>query len=75
MYFVYELVDPCTNSPRYVGITNNPNQRLQEHINRLDGSNTAKETWIQKLQEEHLSPSMKIIEIVQTKKEALNREK
>ena len=74
MYFIYELVDPRTNVVAYVGITNNPNARLQEHIS-CTGPNDGKKTWVRELQEEGYEPRMKILEVVDTKKEALAREK
>lgn len=74
MYFIYALTDPRTEIVAYVGITNNPNARLQEHIN-CTGPNDEKKTWTRKLQAEGYDPRMKILEVVDTKREALAREK
>jgi predicted GIY-YIG superfamily endonuclease len=74
MYFVYALVDPRTSIVAYVGITNNPNARLKDHISG-DGPNDEKKAWIQKLQEEGYEPCMEVLEIVDTKKKASEREK
>jgi predicted GIY-YIG superfamily endonuclease len=74
MYFVYALTDPRTDIVAYVGITNNPNARLQEHIS-CTGPNDEKKTWVRKLQEEGYEPRMKILEVVDTKGEATAREK
>lgn len=74
MYFVYALVDPRTDAVAYVGITNNPNARLKDHIGG-DGPNDEKKAWIQKLQEEGHEPRMEILEIVDTKKKASECEK
>lgn len=73
-YFIYELIDPRTDTPRYVGITATPNHRLQRHIDDSDTSNMEKRAWIRELMEEGLVPDMKIIETVRTRKEALARE-
>lgn len=32
MYYVYELVDPHTGTPRYVGMTRYPELRYQQHV-------------------------------------------
>lgn len=74
LHFVYELVDPRTDVVVYVGITNNPNQRFRVHLSDT-GTNKNKGEWIEQLQGEHLEPRMRILEIVETKEEALEREK
>jgi hypothetical protein len=62
-----------------VGITDNPNQRLRAHLGEAKPNgnkhNLKKCGWIEELQAEHLEPRMRILEIVETKREALDREK
>lgn len=48
-YYLYALIDPNLNSPKYIGITNNPSKRLQEHIE--DTAITKKTKWISSLKE------------------------
>jgi len=74
LHFVYELIDPRTDAVVYVGITNNPNQRFQAHLNDTE-TNIKKKKWIEQLQKEHFEPHMRILEIVETREEALEREK
>lgn len=73
MYFVYELIDPQTDATGYVGITNNPNARYQQHLQGKD-SNDRKNAWLQQLLAEKVTPKMNILEIVDDKKLALERE-
>lgn len=74
LYFIYELIDPRTETVAYVGITTDPNSRLQQHVNCVD-ENNEKIEWIQQLQKEALEPRMKILEIVETREEAIEKEK
>jgi predicted GIY-YIG superfamily endonuclease len=74
LYFVYELVDPRTDAVAYVGITDNPNRRFQAHLSDTE-TNDGKRMWVEQLQSEGLEPRMRILEIVETKEEALEREK
>jgi hypothetical protein len=48
MYCIYQLVDPRDNLPRYIGMTTGLDARFQQHM-RCDGSNPAKDTWIEEL--------------------------
>lgn len=73
-YFIYALVDPRTNEVTYVGLTNNPNSRFQDHMSNF-GTNIKKSNWIRQLRDEHLGPRMSILEIVDTKEAATEREK
>ena len=43
-YFLYSLNDPDSNIPRYIGITNNPEKRFNDHL--IDNHNTKKCKWI-----------------------------
>ena len=73
-HFVYELTDPRTDDVVYVGITNNPNLRFQAHLSDTE-TNDKKGKWIEQLREECFEPRMKILEIVETREEAFEREK
>lgn len=72
LYFVYKLIDPRDNTTFYIGITNNPNKRMMQHL--LINSNDKKYTKIHEIQEEGLTPTMQIIEMVDGKEAALERE-
>lgn len=48
-YYLYALIDPNLNSPKYIGITNNPDRRLREHIE--DTATSKKTKWISSLKE------------------------
>lgn len=61
MYYVYELVDPRTGVPGYVGITNNPKARHYQHLAMLDG-NIEKNSWIRRLEKEEIAPTMRILD-------------
>src|SRR5260370_27970157 len=74
LHFIYELIATRTETVAYVGITTNPNTRLQQHVNCMD-ENNEKIEWIQQLQKEALEPRMKILEIVETREEAIEKEK
>ena len=74
LYFVYDLIDPRTEKPRYVGITSNPNARLKRHLEDVD-TNPAKFAWISELATEGFEPRLHILEIVDSLKLAREREK
>jgi predicted GIY-YIG superfamily endonuclease len=74
LHFVYELVDPRTNDVAYVGITDNPNRRFQAHLSDTE-TNDEKRMWIEQLRSENLEPRMRILETVETREEAFQREK
>ena len=62
--FIYELIDPETNKPRYIGKTNNPKKRLQKHLNECNklGFWTPKNKWLLSLKDKGLQPMMNIID-------------
>lgn len=77
--FIYRWKDPrdsdeilCT---KYVGITNNPNMRIVQHL-LCDGRNKNKDAWMKELEELKLVPCFEIIEIVyEGRSHAREREK
>src|SRR5438105_386511 len=60
-YPVYRLVDPRDLAVFYVGITNNPEARLKQHL-ACDGSNPDKDARIQEIGQQGLQPLMEGIE-------------
>lgn len=65
-YYIYSLIDPNTNEIRYIGKTNNPDNRLKRHLQscyleKYD-KNTYKSNWIKSLLRENKNPIMEIIE-------------
>lgn len=74
MYYIYELVDPRNNVTRYIGITNNPEIRLNRHLGRYDG-NEQKNNWIEEISNANLSIQMNVIETVETLEEARTQER
>lgn len=62
--YIYSLSDPNTNQIRYVGKSDNPQIRLNEHIRKCKYSNTHKNNWIKSLLNKNLKPVMEILDIV-----------
>lgn len=62
--YIYILVDPISNQIRYVGKSNNPEQRYKNHKNRCRDKNTHKRNWINKLRLLGKYPEIEIIDIV-----------
>ncbi len=74
MYYVYELVDPLTNEPRYIGITNNTKARYSQHLALRDG-NIEKNSWVRRLAKQGVKPIMRILETAPTKEQAAAKER
>lgn len=56
-YYVYYLHDPNNDKVRYVGISKNPKQRFNAHMNpSFSHENTHKTNWINKLKLSGLKP-------------------
>lgn len=77
-YYLYALIDPILNSPKYIGITNNPERRFKEHIE--DVSDTKKTRWIKSLKEGGKVPSIKVLkdtnnvlQIIEWEKECISK--
>lgn len=62
--FIYILKDPLTNEVRYVGKTNNPENRLKRHMSnyQLVESWTSKNKWLIYLKKQNLVPIMEVID-------------
>jgi hypothetical protein len=59
--YVYTLCDPRTDEPHYVGATQNPKQRLSQHIS--GNSNENVQEWISELEDVGLEPEMSLIRV------------
>jgi len=74
-YFIYQLVDPRDNLPRYVGITQSMKARYDQHV-AGELSNLQKNAWVQDLRRVNLLPLMKELERIDSSEfEALQRER
>jgi hypothetical protein len=62
--YIYILKDPISNEIRYVGKSNNPENRLKRHLNSnsLLESWTSKNKWLLNLKKKGLSPIMEVID-------------
>lgn len=77
MYHVYVLVDPdAPDEVRYVGITNNLNKRLTQHIysSKTYPNGTKKENWIGKLLSEGRKPLLIPMDSAPTEQEVFELE-
>lgn len=59
-YYLYNLIDPNLNIPKYIGISCDPNRRFKDHLK--DKSDTPKTKWIQKLKSGGQIPILKIVQ-------------
>jgi len=62
--YLYELLDPRDNLPRYVGITKNLKNRYNNHIIGEINRKCPKSSWIKSLKKLNLLPIMRVISIV-----------
>jgi hypothetical protein len=67
MRYIYTLSDPSTMEIRYVGQTNEPKRRFNDHISssineNSDSYDTYKARWIRKLINDNLLPIMNIVD-------------
>lgn len=60
--YIYALLDPETNEIRYIGKTDNPSERLKNHLN--EQGKWHRINWIKSLKKRGLKPIMQIIEEV-----------
>ena len=61
---IYTLSCPINGDVRYIGKTNNPEQRLKNHLNKARDYNTHKRNWINKLRNQGFKPIFTIIDEV-----------
>jgi hypothetical protein len=71
MYHVYELRDPVTGRPRWVGHTGDTTNRLKQH---LGGQNKSTTNWIADLKRRHLAPTLVLVSKTSSKKKSLSTE-
>ena len=60
--YIYGLIDPVTDTIRYVGKSNNPARRFGYHM-RTANDGTHRGNWIENLKKRNLSPRMIILEV------------
>lgn len=73
--YIYTLSDPRNGNVRYVGKTINPRMRYGTHIvNHEHSEGGAKRAWISDLKSSGLAPQMIIIEEVEGRENAADRE-
>lgn len=61
--YIYALIDPATNEPRYVGRTSNPDQRYKLHLAwQSEAGNSPKRQWIAALSKAGLRPLLQVLE-------------
>lgn len=64
--YIYTLSCPITSEVRYVGKSDNPQERLNKHQNNLNNTKykTPKWSWIKSLRDKGFKPTMQVIDIV-----------
>ena len=62
--YIYTLIDPITKEIRYVGKSDNPKERLIEHIRKNKYIKTYKNIWIQSLTKKDLKPILEVVDTV-----------
>lgn len=62
--YIYTLTDPITNEIRYVGKSNNPTVRLNEHVRKSKYTHTHKNNWITSLLKLGQKPIIDVVDIV-----------
>ena len=65
--YIYVLICPITKQVRYVGKTNNPDERYRNHLNKAHNKGTHKRNWINSLKMKDLKPVFEIIDEVDVK--------
>lgn len=71
MFEIYQLVDPRDQSVRYVGMSKDAQKRLQRHLSQKDNPLAP---WFQELAGHGFKPALVIIETVEEKQQARERE-
>jgi len=60
--YIYALIDPRTNEPRYVGATQDPEARLASHVSQCPSGETIKDRWLRELKALGLEPELDVID-------------
>lgn len=64
-FFVYQLCDPITSNPKYIGVSKNLEARYRKHLN--EKSITLKNNWIKSLAKKNQKPLMVVIDSADTR--------
>jgi hypothetical protein len=75
MYSIYTLTDPRDMTIRYVGMSENACRRLAQHIQNRNKRRHTKDIWMEALLDAEILPIVQVIERVESKKEAEERER
>ena len=67
--YIYYLTDPITNEVKYVGKTKTPKSRYEQHLRKLDKTNTPKRQWLVELFKKGLKPKNNVSLTEQEKKD------
>lgn len=62
--YIYCLKNPLSNEIKYIGKSNDPTRRLNQHIKEARNNKTQKDKWINSLLSRGLSPVIEVIEEV-----------
>lgn len=72
-YYLYYLIDPILDQPKYIGITCSPEKRLEYHL--ADTSNSKKCNWIRELKAKKVVPILKVQKTTHNIHEVISWEK
>lgn len=62
MTFIYGLIDPRTEEVRYIGKSNDPQERLRQHMKCRTVDQTYKAKWLRQLKSSGIAPILIILE-------------
>lgn len=62
--YIYYLKDPIDNKIKYIGKSDDPINRLKDHIKKHSYKKTFKNNWIKKLLDKNLKPLMEVIDVI-----------
>lgn len=62
--YIYGLIDPTSNTIRYIGATNDMNIRYPRHLNPSPQDKTKRANWLRGLLGQNLKPYLSLLEIV-----------
>ena len=74
MYSVYVLFDPRDENTLYVGMAQDPRKRYLQHLAWMEEKRSIKDQWLCELWEQGEAPLMRVIETMNTKRQASKRE-
>lgn len=70
---IYALICPMTNEVKYIGASYDVERRFRSHLNNK-WPNMKMKIWMNILKENNLQPTFKVLEILQTRLESVERE-